>query len=130
MNEFNGYMLVTLDNESIDFLKENIKSVHNKIYYHHMTVAYKPDDVVYKKYEGYIGKRIELEIIGFCFDEKGQAAVVKTNLSENEAPHITLSCREDAEPFYSNTLVKNRTNFQELNLKVTGIFQIESFKNN
>ena len=120
MNKSSSYIAVVLDKKSVNFLKEKIPPMYKKVFYHHMTVAYMPSDIIYKKYEDSIGKQVELNVIGFCFDNKGQAAIVETNLSENKVPHITLSCDKNTNPVYSNTLLQNKTNYQNINLMVTG----------
>ena len=130
MNKLNGYIAIILDEKSVSSLKEAIPPLHKKLFYHHMTIAYTPDDLVYKKYEDSLGKQIELSVTGFCFDDKGQAAIVETKLSENETPHITLSCEENTKPVYSNTLfklLKNKTNCQSVNLKISGKVQVIHF---
>ncbi len=123
-------MAVVLDEKSVNSLKEVIPPIHKKLFYHHMTIAYMPSDIIYKKYEDRIGKHVELNITGFCFDDKGQAAIVETNLSENKVPHITLSCEENTKPVYSNNLLKllkNKTNCQSVNLKISGKVQVIHF---
>lgn len=127
MNNLNGYIAVILDEESVNSLKDAIPPIHKKLFYHHMTIAYIPDELVYKKYEHNIGKQVELHITGFCFDDKGQAAIVETNLSEKEVPHVTLSCEENTKPVYSDTLLKSKTNYKNVNLKITGKVEVIYF---
>ena len=127
MNNLNGYIAIILDEESVNSLKKVIPPIHEKLFYHHMTVTYTPNEMVYKKYGGSIGKQVELNITGFCFDNKGQAAIVETNLSEKEVPHITLSCEENTKPGYSDTLLKSKTNYKAINLKVTGVIEVIHF---
>lgn len=127
MNNLNGYIAIVLDEKSANSLKEAIPPIHQKLFYHHMTIAYMPDELIYKKYENSLGKQIELSITGFCFDERGQTAIVETNLSEKEVPHITLSCEENTKPVYSDTLLKNKPNYKSVNLKVTGKVEVIHF---
>ena len=127
MNNLNGYIAVVLDEKSVASLKEEISPLHKKLFYHHMTMAYMPDELTYKKYEDSIGKQIELSVTGVCFDDKGQAAIIETNLSEKEVPHITLSCEENTKPVYSDILLKNKTNYKSVNFKVTGKVEVIHF---
>ena len=127
MNNLNGYIAVVLDENSVNSLKEAIPPIHQKLFYHHMTIAYMPDELVYKKYEDSIGKQVELSVTGFCFDDKCQVAIVETNLSEKEVPHVTLSCEENTKPVYSDTLLRNKTNYKVINLKITGEVEVMYF---
>lgn len=124
MNKLNGYIAVILDEKSVKYLKEVIPPIHKKIFYHHMTIAYMPSDEIYEKFKNRVGEQIELNIIGFCFDERGQVSLVTTDIQTEGTPHITLSCEENTKPVYSNMLIKNRTNYKDINIKVSGRIQI------
>lgn len=79
------------------------KPKHNNLYGHHSTNKYKP-----KSLDGVnIGKKVVLKIIGRAYNNKGDALLVENNSSENDFPHITLSCADGVSPQYSNDLLKN-----------------------
>lgn len=124
MNKLIGYIAVVLDEKSVKYLKEVIPPIHKKIFYHHMTIAYMPSDDIYEKFKEREGEQVELNIIGFCFDEKGQATLVKTDIYTEGIPRITLSCEENTKPVYSGVLIKSRTNYKDINIKVSGEIQI------
>jgi hypothetical protein len=75
---------------------------HKKVFGHHSTIAFKPQSL-----EGIeVGKKSLMKIIGRAFDEKGDALLVENEKSNNENPHITLSCADGISPVYSNELLK------------------------
>lgn len=121
------YIGAVLDKKSKKSLKEKIPPLYVKERYHHMTIAYMPKNEIFNKYKKYIGKNIKLNINGYCFDNKIQAAMVKTKLSENNIPHITLSCKKNVDPVYSNTMLKNKSNYKKINLKLSGKIEILKF---
>ena len=112
------YVGVVLNKESVNYLKEKIPPLYTKERYHHMTVAYMTKEEIINNYEKYLGKNIELNINGYCYDNKIQTVTVKTKLSENDIPHITLSCKNNIDPIYSNEMLKNKTNCKKINLKI------------
>ena len=75
---------------------------HVKVYGHHSTIEYRPKNIENLEF----GKKCLLKIIGRATDEKGDALFVVNPKSENEFAHITLSCREDTKPIYSNILLE------------------------
>ncbi len=75
---------------------------HKKVFGHHSTIAFKPDNL-----DGIeIGKETIMKIIGRAYDEKGDALLVENLKSKNEYSHITLSCSEGIPAVYSNELFK------------------------
>ncbi len=79
------------------------KPKHNNLYGHHSTNKYKP-----RSLDGVsVGKKVLLKIIGRAYDDKGDALLIENDWSENEYPHITLSCADGTTPQYSNELLKN-----------------------
>lgn len=75
---------------------------HEKVFGHHSTIAFKPDNL--NSIE--IGKKSLIKIIARAYDEKGDALFVENPKSKNENPHITLSCAQGTTPSYSNELLK------------------------
>ncbi len=75
---------------------------HSRAFAHHSTNRFKPKDTNNLE----IGTKSLLKIIGRAFDEKGDAVLVENPKSENTYPHITISCFEGVDPFYSNELIE------------------------
>lgn len=103
LNQKNGYLAAILTEDSQKKLAS--LAVHPEIYAHHITIAFKPTEEIWKKYEDMIGQELEVEIIGIAEDENCQAALVFGCPSENENPHITISCQPGIKPVYSNDLL-------------------------
>ncbi len=78
---------------------------HPNLYTEHLTLAYDPSDFQEAKYSKVIGKEVELVGIGYASDDRCEALVVRGAETQNEVPHITLSCANDVRPIYSNTLL-------------------------
>lgn len=83
---------------------------HKKVFGHHSTIAFKPDNLD----EIEIGKESLMKVIGRVYDEKGDALLVENHKSKNGHPHITLSCRNDVPAVYSNTLIDNAINSKSI----------------
>jgi len=98
-----GYFAAVLTTDSSEALKR--LAVHPDIYAHHVTLAYLPDAATYAKYAPRLGEQINIKVIGLADDGKAQAAVVETE-SENDNPHITISCEPGVKPVYSNEMLK------------------------
>jgi len=124
----NIYISLVLDKQSEALLRNNIAQKHKNSFYHHMTVIYNLDKKDFKTYKNYIGTQSSIKTKGVCFDEKGQAALVKAKLCEAEFPHITLSCIDGIGPFYSNELLKNNTNYTSIALSLSGTIKLTFIK--
>jgi|SRR3989344_3046035 len=75
---------------------------HGNVFAHHCTIAFKPASL-----EGIeIGKKSLMKVIGRAYDQKGDVLLVESPKSNNEHPHITLSCADGVYPVYSNELLK------------------------
>lgn len=88
--------------------KQNLKDLFppkfpDKIFYHHTTNAFKPNDL-----SSQIGSEYRVKVIGIVEDDKGQAVIVENPYSKNPFPHITLSCSNEVGPVYSNELIKKQ----------------------
>ena len=95
------YNSVLLDKESKELLLKKFPPKHPKVFAEHCTLEFKPNDLPKN-----LGEKVELEVIGYAEDDKGQAIVVKLQsgiVSNNKVPHITISVVD--KPFYSNELV-------------------------
>ena len=76
---------------------------HDKVFAHHSTIAFKP-----RSLDGIeMGRESKMKIIARAWDEKGDTLLVDNPKSQNENPHITISCAKDVPPTYSNELLKN-----------------------
>lgn len=98
-----GYFAAVLTADSSEALK--CLAVHPDVYAHHLTLAYLPDATTYAKYAPRLGEQINIKVIGLADDGKAQAAVVEAE-SENDNPHITISCEPGVKPVYSNEMLK------------------------
>jgi len=82
-------------------LVETFPPKHQKVYGHHSTIAFKPSNL-----DGIeVGKEFKMKIVGRVSDEKGDALLVENPKSNNQHPHITLSCAEKVSPVYSNEMI-------------------------
>ena len=115
------YIAANLTPNSIKLLKEKLSPKYTKVFYHHMTIAYNPNEEIFNKYKNLIGEEIDLQVFASCHDNRAHAVLIDTDKSENEYPHITLSCIEDENAFYSNTMLKNKSNFGNVYIKLKGI---------
>ncbi len=113
MNEIlDGYLAIVLTEESHRLLLGAFPPLHEKVYAHHVTVAYKPTATIYKEYEKDLGTPVSLTVYGYAHDEKGQAVVVRSDfLKGNKLHHITISTKGVA-PVYSNVLLED--GFEEI----------------
>lgn len=68
--------------------------MHNRVFAHHSTIEYRPKDLP----DIEIGKKYNLRIIGYVYDENSQAVLVENLKSTKEYPHITISCTDNVNP--------------------------------
>lgn len=115
------FIAANLTPESIKLLKEKLPPKYSKVFYYHMTIAFNPSEEIFNKYKNLIGEEIDLQVFASCHDDRAHAVLVDTDKSENQYPHITLSCVEEENPVYSNELLKNKTNFSNIYFKLKGI---------
>lgn len=94
------YNAIVLTEASIHRLKAMFPPKHENEFYHHVTINFGK-----KEFPQNHGEELTFEIVGYAEDEKGQAAVVNAP-SENEIPHITLTCADGVKPSYSNKLLQ------------------------
>ncbi len=118
------YIAANLTPESVELLKKKIPPMYEKVFYHHMTIAFNPSREAFDRYGDLMGKEIELFVMAVCNDSKAQAVLVDSDLVEEGFPHITLSCAEGVKPFYSQTLIKNKTNFGNIYIKLKAIVEV------
>jgi len=85
-----------------DKLTQLFSPKHERVFAHHSTIAFEPNSL-----DGLeLGKYWNIKIIGRAIDEKGDALLVENPKSKNKHPHITISCRKDIGPIYSNELLE------------------------
>jgi len=86
--------------KDIEGLLKRFPPKHKKIFGHHSTIEYEPNNL-----GGIgIGKEYNIKIIGRAYDEFGDDLLVENLKSKNKYPHITLSRGENAPPLYSKIL--------------------------
>jgi hypothetical protein len=114
------YVGVFLEKESRDKLLKLVPPRHPTIYAEHVTVCFKPSLQQLANFK--LGERIEFQAMGVVFDARGQAVRVRGVPSENEHPHITISCALATKPVYSNQLLKQgRVDFFDDPIDLVGI---------
>lgn len=92
--------------DDIKLLLDMFPPIHEIKYAHHSTIQFQPDSL-----DGIeVGKKNKIKIIGRVFDEKGDVLLVGNIKSKNKFPHITISCRKDTQPVYSNELLEKANN--------------------
>jgi len=96
------YNAIVLTDESVQKLKKDFPPLHPNEFYHHVTLNFGK-----KQFPENLGEEVTFRVVGHAYDEKGQAVVVTDISSDNEVPHITLSCADGVKPVYSNELVKS-----------------------
>lgn len=81
-----------------------VPPVHPRVYAHHVTMAFNPDETTLAYYRQFEGQRIRVPVTAVAVDDKAQAVLVGVE-SENDYPHITVSVAEGVKPVYSNELM-------------------------
>lgn len=99
------FVSAVLTPESQTLLLKRVPPIHEKVYAHHVTMAYKPDPVTLEYYRQFEGKPLRIPVVATAQDDKAQAVLVGAE-SENDYPHITISTADGVAPAYSNTLLK------------------------
>lgn len=96
--------MAVLDQASQDLLKKY--AIHDQVYCHHMTMAFKPTDEQYRRLHAFVGMAFEGRVSWIIQNAACCAARIETNtLCLNKHPHVTISCGPDVKPVYSNTLL-------------------------
>jgi hypothetical protein len=87
-------------------LQRAFPPVHTNVFYHHMTIAFKPEEL---SMPDKIGMFCTLKIIGRLTTDKIDALLIETSYTEKKFPHITLSTADDIPPGDSNlAFIANR----------------------
>lgn len=122
-------LIVELDEESAARL--SALAVHENVYCHHLTIAFKPDAATLREYRGLIGQQITLVVTGIAQDEKGQVVYIPIAKSRNERPHITISAAEGVGPEHSNLLLQTAEaggTIEPLAMQLTGEVKLVSLR--
>jgi hypothetical protein len=104
------YTAIFLTEKSVAELQERYGPFkHPKAHAHHVTLVFRPSPKDLVTLEKYLEKEVEIEVIGYNDDERGQ--VVKVDVPfylqlDGQVHHITLSTAEGVSPVYSNELLK------------------------
>ncbi len=88
-------------------LKTEFPPVHPNIFYHHLTVAFKPESLVNPEL---LGRGAWLKVVGQLTTDKVDVLIVETSYSIKKFPHITLSTAEGVKPSESNTEIEFHSN--------------------
>ncbi len=94
------YSAAFLTPESAALLRQCFSPKFPKHFYHHATIDFRPHDIPF-----FVGTQYDLVVIGYVEDDRAQAVLVSNKFSKNRVPHITLSTREDTEPFYAAAMI-------------------------
>lgn len=98
------YLGAFLTEASREKLLAAVPPRYPNVYAHHLTVAFKPTAERVAAFP--FGQTVTLKVVGFAADDRAQAAVVETDLSENARPHVTVSVAEGAKPIHSNRMLE------------------------
>ena len=85
--------------------------IHNRVFAHHSTIEYRPKDLS----DIEIGKKYNLRIIGYVYDENSQAVLVENPKSTKEHPHITISCTDDVNPRHTADMIERSITYGTVN---------------
>lgn len=94
------YTAVFLTPESQQKLLEQFPAIHTKVFAHHSTIEFRPQNADIP-----LGEQYPLKVVGYIADEKAQAIIVENNYSKKQHPHITISTREDTAPVYVDEMI-------------------------
>jgi hypothetical protein len=122
------YTAVFLTEESAEDLKAwaaaLVGELLPKTFCHHMTIAFRPKDGLG---DLVVGQEVELKVVAVAHNDRGQAVEVVGFDSNNDVPHITISCAEGVSPVYSNELLAARVAVEGPTLRgVVGYFDGKS----
>ena len=133
----NGYYAVALDRKSCDVVKRN--ATMDVVVGDHITLAYKPDNRIFKKLNKLIGKKVEAYINQMRANENIQAYWVSNMfLTESDKKlkridkgpaHITISHKEGFKSGDANTMFEKPTFKQERLGMLEGRVEWISFNN-
>ena len=130
-----GYFaLLILENRN--WLEDNFMNwpIHENVYFHHCTVAYKPSAEKIEEYKPKLGKVFQLNVNGFVLTNEIAVLTidnVKGLPIENRHPHITVSCAEGIKPFYSNKVLETVTpvDISKEKFVLHGVLYLHEWKN-
>lgn len=95
------YKAVLLDPESKSKLMATFPPSFHETFYHHMTIQFGVQSIGQD-----VGTEVELKVIGYARDNKGEAVVVQgVPRVDGKVPHVTLSVAPGVKPVYSNDLL-------------------------
>ena len=118
------YWAVKLYQSDTVLLLSEFSPIHENIFGEHVTLAFRPSLDIHNKMLQHLGERIALGVIKYVFDYKAQAIVVNgINRTDGGTPHITISCRSDTRPIYSNTMINSSASNVDIskNLILNGV---------
>jgi hypothetical protein len=98
------FVSLVLTPHSQAILKRIVPPAHPEVHAHHMTMAYKPALHRLEHFHEKAGERLRIKVVGLAQDDRGQAVLVN-GPSDNQYPHVTISCADGVEAKYSNELL-------------------------
>jgi len=88
--------------EDTEGLLKQFPPKHQNIFATHSTISFRPDTGL----KGIaVGEKTRMKVIARVFDIRGDALLVENSKSENEHPHITLSCADGVPAKYSKEMI-------------------------
>lgn len=112
-----------IDGPSRQALLHAFPPMHDNIYAHHVTIAFKPSESQARELAPFCGQVINFEAIAEASDDFGQAVLVSGIDGNNKFPHITISTSPETKPAYSNELLANTLSHELLyqSIPLTGV---------
>lgn len=101
------YIGLFLDSKSRGTLMHEFPPIHDKVWYDHITLVFKPSPT--SNLWAWVGDKVQAKVIGYAEDEKGQTVTVEILgglLPEKENLHVTLSVTPGTESVYSSELIR------------------------
>lgn len=118
------YWAVKLDDASRVMLLTKFPAVHPNVFAEHMTIVFNPSESANETLMEECGVSVNLEVIGYGADNKGQAVVVKSDTISRIGggiAHITISCINGTRPVYSNILLQKHWDSVSQSVNLNGV---------
>jgi hypothetical protein len=102
------FIAIYLSDVSKKALLAAVPAIHPKVFAEHLTVMFKPHDMVVQQFAPKLGQLVLLTVDGVASDDKGQAVHIKEQLlrMDKGVAHITISCAPLVPPKYSMELLE------------------------
>ena len=102
------FIAIYLTPTSKQHLLEAIPPKHEKVFGEHLTVVFKPHEMIVEQLASKLGHMVCMTVDGVASDDKGQAVHIKEQLlrMDKGIAHITISCSKLIPPRYSGELLE------------------------